>query len=187
MTDKNNMLKNNVTLQINSLDALEKLIGGDSQIEIDIRNSTAYAFTKKHIKNFIDDNFAAKIASDIKRELSQDFKTEIQNLFGWYRDEQYLTRFKLNDEMKKMVSEAVLNVAKETVQNYIKEYLENLSKDKSPLLQDAKKHISVFVGKIIQDNCNAVIPGLVKKMINDELSNFSLKLIEKNNFETNED
>ncbi len=37
-------------IQINSLAALERLIGGDNEFEIEIRNSVVQAFTQKHLK-----------------------------------------------------------------------------------------------------------------------------------------
>lgn len=38
------------TIQINSLEALERLIGGSTQAEIDIRNAVVQSFTDKHLK-----------------------------------------------------------------------------------------------------------------------------------------
>lgn len=38
-----------LTLQINSLEALERLIGGDTEIEMELRQGVAAAFSKKHL------------------------------------------------------------------------------------------------------------------------------------------
>ncbi len=43
-------MTNKLTIQINSLEALERLIGGDSQVEIDVRNNIVQAFAEKHLK-----------------------------------------------------------------------------------------------------------------------------------------
>lgn len=37
-----------VTIQINSLEALERLIGGDAALEVDLRKSVVHAFIRKH-------------------------------------------------------------------------------------------------------------------------------------------
>ena len=37
-------------IQINSLDALERLIGGDTELEIEVRNSVIQKFAEKHLK-----------------------------------------------------------------------------------------------------------------------------------------
>jgi hypothetical protein len=39
-----------IKLQINSLDALERLIGGDNEVELELRNWVVQAFAKKHLK-----------------------------------------------------------------------------------------------------------------------------------------
>ena len=39
-----------VKIQINSLEALERLIGGDPSLEFDIRNNVAQKFAAKHLK-----------------------------------------------------------------------------------------------------------------------------------------
>ena len=37
-------------IQINSLEAVERLIGGDTEVEIEVRNSVVQEFAKKHLK-----------------------------------------------------------------------------------------------------------------------------------------
>lgn len=39
-----------LVLQINSLDALERLIGGDAEVEVELRNNIAAKFAEKHLK-----------------------------------------------------------------------------------------------------------------------------------------
>ena len=39
-----------VVLQINSIDVIERLIGGDSEVEVDIRNNVVQRFAEKHLK-----------------------------------------------------------------------------------------------------------------------------------------
>lgn len=41
------MTRPNVTIQINSLEALERLLGGDTQVEVDLRKSVAVKFAEK--------------------------------------------------------------------------------------------------------------------------------------------
>lgn len=46
-------MKNNITIQLNSLEALERLIGSDDQLEIAVRNSVISTFTSKHLKGLV--------------------------------------------------------------------------------------------------------------------------------------
>lgn len=41
---------NKLTIQINNLEALERLIGGNSEVEIEVRNSVIQKFSEKHLK-----------------------------------------------------------------------------------------------------------------------------------------
>lgn len=74
-------MKSNLTLQINSLEALERLIGGDSKVEIEIRNSIVERFTKKYLKglvenkiNYIDKRINKEIQKNIGIVDKYDFK-----------------------------------------------------------------------------------------------------------------
>lgn len=65
--------KSPLTLQINSLEALERLIGGDSQMEFDIRQSVVEAFCKKHLKSVTQEQ-ALKLA---ERAIVEQVKNEV--------------------------------------------------------------------------------------------------------------
>lgn len=52
-------------IQINSLQALERLIGGDNEIEIEIRNSVVQDFASKHLKSVADSDGFKKRINDI--------------------------------------------------------------------------------------------------------------------------
>lgn len=60
-------------IQINSLEALERLIGGDSELEFDIRQSVAEAFTKKHLKSLATAELIEKARIAISKELTNEF------------------------------------------------------------------------------------------------------------------
>lgn len=57
---------NKLTLQINSKDALERLIGGDTQTEIDIRNSVVQKFAEKHLKPIVNSAPITDVIRQIK-------------------------------------------------------------------------------------------------------------------------
>lgn len=84
-----------LTLQINSIHALEKLIGGDTKVEVDIRNSVVQAFATKHLKC---------IANEI---LNDTFKKEIKKVTDGYIKEDSWHRFTLNDGFEKKIKAKV--------------------------------------------------------------------------------
>jgi|WetSurMetagenome_2_1015567.scaffolds.fasta_scaffold01346_24 hypothetical protein len=64
-------------IQINSLEAIEKLIGGDSDIEVNIRNNVVQNFSKKYLKSIAhelcckisDDYILNRVENNIRDEL----------------------------------------------------------------------------------------------------------------------
>jgi hypothetical protein len=57
-------------LQLNSLAALERLIGGDTEIELDIRNNIVQAFAGKYLKDVANSNaFKTSLANAQKKIL----------------------------------------------------------------------------------------------------------------------
>lgn len=52
-----------VTIQINNLAALERLLGADSELTTSIRSSVAEAFAKKHMVNLVEREFSQKEAA----------------------------------------------------------------------------------------------------------------------------
>lgn len=58
-----------VTLQINSLAALERLLGGDNELTASIRKSVAAAFARNYMMDLVRSEFAQKDAELKKRLL----------------------------------------------------------------------------------------------------------------------
>jgi uncharacterized membrane protein YheB (UPF0754 family) len=56
-------------IQINSLEALERLIGGDTQLEFDIRQNIVEEFTKKHLKSLANSTLMARTEQDIVKAI----------------------------------------------------------------------------------------------------------------------
>lgn len=62
---------NSVTIQINSLEALERLIGNDAELEINLRNAIVQEFAKKHLKAVAQSEYMLKAEIAIKAELEK--------------------------------------------------------------------------------------------------------------------
>lgn len=86
-------------IQINSLEALERLIGGESQLEFDIRQSVVEAFTKKHLKSIANSEMMLQLSKGIKDEATSDLVKGIK--------EGYYTRYVLTDKAKELVKDSL--------------------------------------------------------------------------------
>lgn len=65
-------------IQINSLEALERLIGNDNELEIEIRNSIVQNFTKKYLKDLAKAELMTSIAKAVQNEVMSEFFEEIK-------------------------------------------------------------------------------------------------------------
>lgn len=85
-----------IKIQINSVEALERLIGGDTDVEIEIRNSIVQEFTKKHLKSLATTPTINEVATLISEELKGIVLDSTKDAWGG-------TKYELNPEMKDKV------------------------------------------------------------------------------------
>lgn len=109
-------------IQINSLEALERLIGNDNELEIEIRQSVVENFTKKHLAKLANDDLMRKATTAIINEIQLTFFDTIKGTGGWGSSDR--TVFK-------------------------KEYLDNLRAD---LIYTAKLELSSIISEAIETN-----------------------------------
>ena len=150
-------------IQINSLEALERLIGGDNQMEFEIRRSIVDDFTKKHLKSLLDE--------ELIETLVREHKKEIENVLmdkKIFQDPYYRTQTVLKDEylnlIKKEVEKQVSNSIRTTIEeiinkNNIKEELETLVKEKSNYIK------TIWTEENIQYRINKAADFKLKNLI----------------------
>jgi hypothetical protein len=71
-----------VKLQINSLDALNRLIGGDSELELQLRQQVVAEFAKKYLKSIVLDEWFQKWMESLKADLQKTFQTMVKEAIG---------------------------------------------------------------------------------------------------------
>lgn len=70
------------TIQINSLEALERLIGGSTQAEIDIRNAVVQKFAEKHLKPIAEKSDFKALAERVATAAKDSVKQLVQDQIG---------------------------------------------------------------------------------------------------------
>lgn len=119
-------------IQINNLEALERLIGGDTQLEMDIRQNIVEAFTKKHLKSLANSEVIKQSSKIIQDEIEKVFQNSSrygQVISDKYKEilsnyiKQEIQKF-VNLEIRKVVDEVVSNeVTEEIIQYKIESFL----------------------------------------------------------------
>lgn len=99
-----------IKIQINSLEALERLIGGDSELEIDIRNSVVQKFSKRHLKDIANKFISDGVIRSIKEELNNE-----------YFDKSNYRHVKLTPEFQKILESSVDSHVRSLIKSRISE------------------------------------------------------------------
>ncbi len=74
-----------LTLQINSLEALERLIGGDSEVEVSIRGSVAQQFTERHLKALANSEPVQKAINATRNEIIRTVEERCANEIATFK------------------------------------------------------------------------------------------------------
>ncbi len=100
-----------VKIQINSLEALERLIGNDNELEIELRQSVAVAMTKKYVSALVD----KQLLKDVIAE------TQVQKQDAFHAGSYY--NIVLSDKIKQKIQEYVQQKIGDSVREIIDRYI----------------------------------------------------------------
>lgn len=135
-----------VKIQINSLEALERLIGGDNELEVELRTSIVQNFTNRHLKNIANEEIVKGASQAITRQLESMF-FDITD--GYYK------KYELKDTARNKIKE----VAEMTVNRIIREYVENMMEEF--IYSRFRKHL--------EDSAEWITDQIKEKMVEDKL------------------
>lgn len=152
---------NKLTIQINNLEALERLIGGDSEVEVEIRNSVVQKFAEKHLKPLANDSAITTTIAAIKEEITKQIKercekqiAEVEN--NWYGS---VSKVKLNPAIKSEIEGQVRNIVDSTVRTMVDDAIKTWSSD-AELKTRIDKRFEYYTTEFI----NSEIKGRIDKL-----------------------
>jgi hypothetical protein len=144
-------------IQINNLEALERLIGGDTELEIEVRNSVVQDFAKKHLKCIAESPQIMVAVDAAKRAAIEESKKAIEANLGKFSNSGWNSSFSLNDkiktEMKFSAERAVGLLVEEKIMDAVKYYIESNS--------------GKYIEKRIEQGINAEIDRRVKEKLQE--------------------
>lgn len=134
-------------IQINSLEAINRLIGGDTELEIQVRNTVIQAFADKYLKSLAN---------------SDAFKGELN----------YISEGIIKESIKKNVITAGLNGRIATALNNSVAIVERECKDET-LVKEVReridKAINKAVSKITEELSNAILTKRIDKLVDEKI------------------
>jgi hypothetical protein len=146
-----------VKIQISSLDALERLIGGDTELEIELRNSVVQNFAHKHLKALVNPNLMAPYVNEVADNIRKEFTSEIKD--GWN------TKRVLRSEILEQLKVSLATVAQIELRKVVEESLEFAKAKKS--IDEAIERTVYYIDvelrkKVLQEKVDALVAEKLK-------------------------
>lgn len=153
-------------IQINSLEALERLIGNDNELEMEIRNNIVQEFAKKHFKSLVNEPAFYETINKCKESLKSEVDLKITESIGEIKQDSYWSKsIVLKPEIKSKIDITVAtqlsNEIAMAVQNAITQIKTN-----EDIESRIKKQIDYYV--------NDYIVRCVKEKLSEAISKIKI-------------
>ena len=152
-------MNNTLTLQLNSKEALERLIGGDSQTEIDIRNSVVQKFAEKHLKAVANSDAMKTTLYQIQTAITQNVKEQCEREVATFKQHYVgssITDIKLNSAVLTEIDTKVRALAYDIIQKQVEKSMEFWANN---------AEIEKIVAKKFEYYTNEIISNKVKERL----------------------
>lgn len=109
-----------IKIQINSLEALERLLGGDDELEIEVRKSVIEAFGKGFVKSAANAREIAAEISETRKMALEAIQKEAERSFGLVREKTYPYTARLSPGLTERIRSAVVSELHDEIQNQVR-------------------------------------------------------------------
>lgn len=120
------------TIQINSREALERLLGGDEQLHITARNSIVQDFTRKYLKSLVSLEVVQNEVVKLRKDLDVIVRDKITEAIGTFKKGHYgdITEVKLLPEIEQHLKRCVDSHIYELIRNIVEEKIKSMNIEK---------------------------------------------------------
>lgn len=105
-----------VKIQINSLEALERLIGGEEELELELRGSIVQEFAKRYLKGVADDVIINNATHEIRKYVQDNFINKVYSISRGYT---------LNPAFNETIQKSIQLHFSALINQLIREYMES--------------------------------------------------------------
>lgn len=105
-----------IKIQINSLEALERLIGGEEELELELRGSIVQEFAKRHLKGVADDVIINNATHEIRKYVQDNFINKVYSISKGYT---------LNPVFNETIQKSIQSHFSILINQLIREYMES--------------------------------------------------------------
>jgi N12 class adenine-specific DNA methylase len=151
-----------IKIQINSAEALERLIGGDTELEIEIRNSIVQNFTRKHLKSLVNHDIMLNVRKAVSEEIKEQFFDELK-VGNWGKT---ITTFKKEDfeDLKKFLRAEANRELRTLVKKVVQEHksIDKINEKVEDSVNWIEKNLQEA---ILSERINALVDKKIKEKL----------------------
>lgn len=155
------MSNNNVTIQINSLQALERLIGGDTELEVSLRQSVAVEMGKRHLKEVTNSPYIQSLIREAQKSIEDFTKQEIEKQVGTVKGTGTWNSPKTITFLPDIINQ---------IRDYARRQVDEIIKEETKKLVD-----QLNIGVIVQQHVNTLVIQELKEQFNQKMAAALLK------------
>ncbi len=146
-----------------SLPALERLIGGDNQIEIELRQQIAEKFAERHLKCLLNDTMLGQVQQKVTQFANGQIAALIADIGSkestnrWASEARFRLHGPITDAIKQAVDDAISNKIAEAVQLAADTRLAGITRDVRGMIDRylSEKKIEEMVNQGIKERLEA--------------------------------
>lgn len=152
-----------VKIQINSKEALDRLIEGDPELKIQVRESIINGFAKTYLKSVANSKVMETLETEIMEELRDT------GFFGLLEEEcsGVIRKMKLSSDVRELIKSKVTH----SVHTLINEAMKKPTNDIKTLLKERFDYLAwVVESKLSEDIAKGILEEMVRKRLMDSLN-----------------
>lgn len=157
-----------IKIQINSLDALERLIGGNSEIEIEIRGNIVQEFSKRYLKDIVAADAIKQVTSEVinsvREEIRVNFLSEVKPSGS------YWSKIILKPEIKKELIDSAKYELMEELRQEIKTSL-GVTNARETVENEVNKAVNGLIDRLSEESLQSFIDVRAKAKLKEMLDN----------------
>ena len=156
-------------IQINSLEALERLIGGDSELEIEVRNNVVQDFANKHLKGLAvvyNENHFKNLTNTVYKEMKDKFQEEFGLKITTEKSPSYYSSPKqvlvLKDETKAQIKALIERETLGEVAIITNKIVSNLLPS---IMKTVEEQVNLVVDRMTKDEVKKQVEKKIKQIL----------------------
>lgn len=144
------------------MDALERLIGGDTDVEIEIRRSVTENFAQRHLKALATAETIKNVESAIKKWIKDEFFTQV-------KEGSWGTKTVFKNEVVEQLKEHLKYEAKGALTDVVSELLET-KKSREAVAEAVEKAVTYITDELTASNLEYRLNRLVDQRLKEKLN-----------------